>query len=201
MFTGIISDIGRIVALEPMAKGVRLDIQSHFDPETILLGASIASDGVCLTVTQITPNDEGCLYQVDLSEETLKRTTAHSWGIGRLLNLERALKVGDELGGHWVSGHVDGIAQIESTIKEADFTRFEVSIPKDLMPFVAQKGSITLDGISLTVNELKSSQIGLTLVPHTLAHTTWGAKQIGDTINVEIDLMARYAARLMKANT
>ena len=194
MFTGIISDVGEVVG----RRGGVFTIRSHYDPATIALGASIAHDGCCLTVTQLTPVPGGCTYTLDVSNETLSKTTLGTWQPGRAINLERALKAGDELGGHIVSGHVDGVAEIVAIGDDGDSRRFTLQVPAELARFVAPKGSVALDGTSLTVNEVAGVRFGINLIPHTLTVTSWGRKTIGDQINLEIDLFARYVARLME---
>jgi riboflavin synthase len=194
MFTGIISDVGEVVT---RAGGV-FTVRSHYDPATIALGASIAHDGCCLTVTKVMPEPGGCRYTLDVSNETLALTTLGDWQAGRAINLERALKAGDELGGHIVSGHVDGVARIVGLRADGDSRRFEFEVPPDLARFIASKGSVALDGTSLTVNEVSANRFGVNLIPHTLTHTSWGRKTIGDRINLEIDPLARYVARLME---
>ena len=195
MFTGIITDVGDLVA---RAGGV-FTISSHYDPATIALGASIAHDGCCVTVTSLRPEPGGCRYTVDVSNETLSKTTLGYWQPGARINLERALKAGDELGGHIVSGHVDGVARIVSVRPDGDSRRFEFEVPQDLARLIAPKGSVALDGTSLTVNEVEGRRFGVNLIPHTLTVTSWGRKTLGDYVNLEIDLFARYVARYMDA--
>ena len=194
MFTGIISDIGEVIS----RTGGVFSIRSHFDPATIALGASISHDGCCLTVTRLEPETSGCRYTVDVSNETLSKTTLGTWTPGHRINLERALKAGDELGGHIVSGHVDGTARIVDLGDDGDSRRFTFEVPAELARFIAPKGSVALDGTSLTVNEVDGNRFGVNLIPHTLTVTSWGRKTTGDLINVEIDLFARYVARLME---
>lgn len=191
MFTGIVTDIGEI--LEVSAKGdTRFAIGCSYDMDDVALGASIACDGVCLTVIEKAQGR----FDVEASAETLSLTTAGSWTPGRRLNLERALRVGDELGGHIVSGHVDGLAEIIGIRDEGDSTRFVFRAPAHLARFIAPKGSVALNGTSLTVNEVSGAEFGVNIIPHTKAHTTWGAAALGDPVNLEIDTMARYVARL-----
>jgi riboflavin synthase len=196
MFTGIITDIGEVTAVIG-ADERRLAIATAFDPDTIPIGASIACSGICLTVTELRKNQ----FSVVASAETIARTTLGSWKKGTKLNLERALKVGDELGGHIVSGHTDGVARLVSTRKENDSIRLVFAPPADLAKFVAPKGSVALDGVSLTVNEVigtpDGDQFGVNIIPHTAAHTTLGRLQPGDAVNMEIDMLARYVARLI----
>lgn len=195
MFTGIITDIGRIAKITK-AGDTRFDILTSYDPETIALGASIACSGVCLTVVEKGTGTDGHWFAMEASKETLDVTTAGQWREGSLLNLERALKMGDELGGHIVSGHVDGIAKIVSIVAEGDSQRYSFEAPKNLMGFIAPKGSVTLDGTSLTVNQVSAQNFGVNLISHTQEVTTWGAAREGDLVNLEIDVLARYVARL-----
>ena len=206
MFTGLISDVGRLVAIRGEGAMRRLTIESAYDPHSIALGASIACSGPCLTAVAVEPHGDGCRFQVDAAAETLARTTLGSWVEGRRINLERSLKIGDELGGHLVTGHVDGTAQIvareEVTGDDAPWgpsTRFAFRVPADLARFVAQKGSVCLDGTSLTVNTVEDDVFSVLLIPHTLAVTTWAERREGDAVNLEVDLIARYAARLTEA--
>ena len=196
MFTGIITDIGQISRVHDMGDR-RFDIETQYDPDTIAIGASIACSGVCLTVVERGTRDDGKRwFGVEASKETLDVTTAHAWGVGTCLNLERALCLGDELGGHIVSGHVDGIAEITSIEPEGDSKRFTFIIPDALSKFVAAKGSVTLDGTSLTVNSVEGSKFGVNIISHTQFVTTWGNMSVGDHLNFEIDVLARYVARL-----
>ena len=195
MFTGIITDIGRIAKITK-AGDTRFDILTSYDPETIALGASIACSGVCLTVVEKGTGADGHWFAMEASKETLDVTTAGQWREGSLLNLERALKMGDELGGNIVSGHVDGIAKIVSIVAEGDSQRYSFEAPKNLMGFIAPKGSVTLDGTSLTVNQVSAQNFGVNLISHTQEVTTWGAAREGDLVNLEIDVLARYVARL-----
>lgn len=194
MFTGLISDVGRVVARE----GGRFTLETAYDPATIALGASIACDGVCLTVTSLTPAGTGCHFTVDVSNETLGKSCLDQWQQGREINLERSLRVGDELGGHIVSGHVDGRARIVDLRADGESRRFLFEAPDHLAVYIAPKGSVALDGTSLTVNEVAGSRFGVNLIPHTLTRTTWGRKKPGDEVNLEVDLFARYVARLME---
>jgi riboflavin synthase len=194
MFTGIITDIGELVARE----GGRFTIRSRYGVESIALGASIACDGACLTATEIVADSAGCLFKVDVSNETLSRTTLGTWQAGRRINLERALKAGDELGGHIVSGHVDGLAGIRTISADGQSRRFVFEVPDGLARFIATKGSVALDGISLTVNEVEKGSFGVNIIPHTLTHTTLSAKKPGDRVNLEVDVFARYVARAME---
>jgi riboflavin synthase len=198
MFTGIVTDIGEIESLKPTAQGQlhRLRIACHYDRATIADGASIANNGVCLTVVQSGVAGGKTWFEVDAAAETLALTTAKHWAVGTRLNLERALKIGDELGGHVVAGHVDGIATIESREDLPDMARFVLKTTRELARFIAPKGSVTLDGVSLTVNMVDDVKFSVLIIPHTLAVTTLSSWQAGSEVNIEVDLMARYAARL-----
>ncbi|WP_063683083.1 riboflavin synthase [Bradyrhizobium stylosanthis] len=203
MFTGIVTDIGEIVGFTPTAQGQlhRLRIACSYDQSTIADGASIASNGVCLTVVASgvaggKDSKQRTWYDVDAAAETLALTTAKHWKLGTKLNLERALKIGDELGGHIVAGHADGIATIVSREDLPDMARFELSTTRELARFIATKGSITLDGVSLTVNTVADVTFSVLIIPHTLTVTTIGGWKAGAEVNIEVDLMARYAARL-----
>lgn len=191
MFTGIITDVGEIIELEQRGD-LRARIKTAYDTSGIDLGASIASDGVCLTVISL--GDDW--YDVEISAETVSKTNLASWAEGKLVNLERALKVGDELGGHIVSGHVDGVAEIIKMQDEGDSTRISFKAPAELAKFIAEKGSVTLNGTSLTVNEVDGNEFGINVIPHTQQVTTWGDAKVGDLVNLEIDTLARYVARL-----
>jgi riboflavin synthase len=200
MFTGIVTDVGTVAAATPLAKGTRFRIETRYAPETIAIGASIACAGVCLTVVALP--GEGSnerWFEVEAWEEALRLTTAGSWDIGARLNLERALKIGDELGGHIVAGHVDGMAGIIGREEEGEAVRFRLEAPRDLARFIAPKGSVALDGTSLTVNQVDGPRFDVLLIHHSLQVTTWGERQAGDRVNVEVDTMARYAARLAEA--
>lgn len=198
MFTGIITDVGEIASLAPRAEGQlhRLRISCRYDRATIADGASIACNGVCLTVVASGVESGATWFDVDAGAETLRLTTAKSWIEGQKLNLERALKIGDELGGHIVAGHVDGIATIVSRNDLPDMAKFDLRAPRELAKFIATKGSVTLDGVSLTVNSAVDDIFSVMIIPHTLSVTTLGSWHAGSEINLEIDLMARYAARL-----
>jgi len=201
MFTGIITDIGRIRSLDPRGD-LRVVVETRYDPATIALGASIACSGPCLTVVDKGPD----WFAVDASAETLARTPPDFWTIGKRLNLERALKVGDELGGHIVSGHVDGIGTVVSILPEGDSHRWTIDAPVDLAPYLAPKGSVSIDGVSLTVNTVEdvpggATRIGLNIIPHTEAHTTLGTMVAGDQVNLEIDTLARYLGRMQAYHT
>ena len=194
MFTGIITDIGHVLALENRGD-LRARIATGYDISGIEIGASIASDGVCLTVVDKGTNPQGW-YDVDISAETVSKTSLAAWVVGKRVNLERALKVGDELGGHIVSGHVDGVALIVAMTDEGDSTRVTLEAPDDLGRFIAPKGSVALNGTSLTVNEVNGARFGINFIPHTKSVTTWGDAAVGDRVNLEVDTMARYVARL-----
>lgn len=194
MFTGIITDVGEVARRD----GGRFTIRCGYAPETIAIGASIACDGACLTAVEVAPAGEGSAFTVDVSNETLGRTTLGAWQPGRPVNLERALRAGDELGGHIVAGHVDGVGTIVDIRPDGDSRRFTVEAPDELARYLAPKGSVALDGISLTLNEVSRSRFGINVVPHTLTHTTLGVRRAGDRVNLEIDLIARYVARLME---
>ncbi|MGY3035551.1 riboflavin synthase [Bradyrhizobium sp. USDA 4354] len=202
MFTGIVTDIGEIVSFTPTAQGQlhRLRIACRYDQSTIADGASIACNGVCLTVVASGVADgdskQSTWFDVDTAAETLALTTAKHWKVGTKLNLERALKIGDELGGHIVAGHADGIATIVSREDLPDMARFVLSTTRELARFIATKGSITLDGVSLTINTVADATFSVLIIPHTLTVTTIGGWKAGDEVNIEVDLMARYAARL-----
>ena len=191
MFTGIITDIGTIRSVEQRGD-LRIEIATGYDVTTVDMGASIACDGVCLTVVEKT-SDSFC---VDVSAESAGLTTIGDWKTGLPVNLERALKVGDELGGHIVSGHVDGVAEIVALRDEGDSTRVTLRAPEALAKFIAPKGSVALNGTSLTVNEVNGTDFGINFIPHTKAVTTWGSAAVGDRVNLEIDTLARYVARL-----
>jgi riboflavin synthase len=194
MFTGIITDIGTVAHRD----GGTFTIASHYAAEGIALGASICCDGVCLTVTSAVPDGTGSRFTVDVSNETLSKTSLASWGPGTAINLERALRAGDELGGHIVSGHVDGLATIIDIQTDGESQRFLLEAPAHLAPYIAPKGSVALDGTSLTVNEVAGSRFGVNLIPHSLTVTTWGRKRVGQPINLEVDMFARYVARLLE---
>ena len=200
MFTGIITDIGEVTKVE-MLGDLHARIGTRYDMASVDLGASIACNGICLTVV-----DKGVgWFDVDISAESVAKTNIMqgnvAWPVGTKLNLERALKLGDELGGHIVSGHVDGVAKVISVLDEGESTRFVFEAPDALARFIAPKGSVSLNGTSLTVNDVEGRQFGVNIIPHTKAHTTWGAVKAGDEINLEIDTLARYVARLAEYDT
>jgi len=206
MFTGIVTDIGVIESVKDHGDTLRrIRIHASYDAAGIAMGASIACSGPCLTVVGFGPRPEGgCWFEVDAAAETLARTTVGTWAIGMRLNLERALKIGDELGGHLVSGHVDGVADViardEITDKSGSSwgatAKFTIRVPMELAKFVVEKGSVSLDGTSLTINSVERDVLTVLLIPHTLEVTTWGAVKAGTRLNIEVDQMARYAARL-----
>jgi riboflavin synthase len=200
MFTGIVTDIGTVSAVTPREKGVHVRVETNYDPATIAIGASIACAGVCLTVVGLPEQGSNQRWlEVEAWEEALRLTTAADWQAGTRINLERALKIGDELGGHIVSGHVDGMATVLSREDEGEAVRFTLEAPADLARFIARKGSVALDGTSLTVNHVGGNRFDVLLIRHSLAVTTWGERQAGDRVNLEVDTMARYAARLAEA--
>ena len=204
MFTGLVSDVGRVEAITGGERLRRVRIASAFDPASIALGASIACSGPCLTVVASGPHETGSWFEVEVAAETLERTSAGDWREGTRLNLERSLRIGDELGGHIVTGHIDGTAQILSREDVTDdvwgaTARFVLRAPAAVSRFIAEKGSVTLDGTSLTVNGVSGDDLSILVIPHTLAVTTWGERRAGDRVNLEVDLMARYAARLVEA--
>ena len=192
MFTGIISDIGTIERVEQLPAGKRFHVLSSYDLDGIDIGASISHDGVCLTVVE----KSSTTYAVEAWEEALRLTTAERWSVDSKLNLERALKIGDELGGHIVSGHVDGRAQIVEVNSEGEATRYTLQAPDELARFIAPKGSVALNGTSLTVNKVDGVRFDVLLIKHSQEVTTWGQARKGDLVNLEVDTMARYAARL-----
>jgi riboflavin synthase len=200
MFTGIVTDVGTVRSAEQRGD-LRLTIGTNYDLDTVDLGASISCSGVCLTV--VDKGDDW--FAVDVSGETVSKTAGGHWREGAKLNLERALRLGDELGGHIVTGHVDAVAEVVGTCQEGDSTRVGISVPKALAPMIAPKGSVTLDGVSLTVNEVREAEDGSThfavnIIPHTERHTTLGELNAGQQLNVEVDVLARYIARMMVAN-
>ena len=191
MFTGIITDVGTVEALEQRGD-LRAVVKAHYETQTISDGASIACSGAGLTVV-----DKGAdWFAVDISKETLDHTTLGAWSVGSRINLERSLRIGDELGGHMVSGHVDGVATVLSLIDEGDSRRLTIRVPGRISRFIASKGSVALDGISLTVNEVEADVFGVNIIPHTWEETTLADVGPGSRLNVEIDMLARYVARL-----
>lgn len=199
MFTGLVSDVGEIVAREERGQLIRFRIGCSYAVESIELGASIACSGPCLTAVATGTDNGRTWFDVDVAAETLARTSAGQWQVGARINLERSLKIGDELGGHLVTGHVDGIAQVTAREAFDGMVRFEFRAPQAVKQFIAEKGSVSLDGTSLTVNSVDDDIFSVLLIPHTLAVTTWQDRNLGDAVNLEVDLMARYAARLTEA--
>lgn len=206
MFTGIVSDVGRVRSVEKRGD-TRFVIETVYEPDSMLLGASVACSGCCLTVVEKGNNSGQNWFAVDASRETLDCTVLGTWQAGTPINLERALKAGDELGGHIVSGHVDGVGEIVDIHPDGDSKRFTFEVPEALGQFIASKGSVTIDGTSLTVNEVEDlprganasvTRFGVNIIPHTQAVTTWGKARVGQRINLEIDMLARYVARLAK---
>lgn len=195
MFTGIVTDIGEIEQVEQLDKGRRLRVRTHWNIDDLEIGASVAHAGVCLTVVA----REGDRYDVEAWEEALRLTTLADLHVGSRVNLERSLRIGDELGGHLVQGHVDGTATIVDRVEEGGAVRFVIEAPKELARFIAPKGSVALDGTSLTVNAVEGNRFDVLIIAHTLEVTTWGERKTGDRVNIEIDQMARYAARLAEA--
>jgi len=194
MFTGIITDLGSLeVRREAPGDDLRLVISTRWDTADIALGASVACNGVCLTVVERAPQR----LAFDVSAETLSKTTIGAWREGQKINLERSLRLGDELGGHLVYGHVDGIAEVSEITPDAGSLRYRFTAPADLLRFLAPKGSVALDGVSLTVNDVQDESFGVNIIPHTAEMTTFGSYRQGDRINLEIDMLARYVARLL----
>lgn len=192
MFTGIVTDIGTVAA----RNGTTIRIASHYDPATVTLGASIACDGCCLTVTRVEEESEGALFDVDVSNETASRTMLGHWKPGTRINLERSLSFGSELGGHLMTGHIDGLARIVARTPDGESVRFVLEAPAEFAQFIAAKGSVALNGVSLTVNEIEGVRFGVNVIPYTLTHTTWEDRKAGDLINLEVDLLARYVERI-----
>ncbi len=189
MFTGIVSDLGTVAA----RNGTRLTIASRYPSQSLALGGSVACDGCCLTVAGLGANGT---FEVDVSNETAARTTLGNWQEGIRINLERPLTFGDELGGHLVTGHIDGVARIVERRADGESVRFVLEAPAELARFIAPKGSVALNGVSLTVNEVDGARFGVNIIPFTLTHTTWGDLKAGDLLNLEVDLLARYVDRL-----
>ena len=193
MFTGLVSGIGTLEERD----GARFVIACPYKRGSLEEGASVACDGCCLTIVGVgKAKDKGAVFAVEVSNETLERTTIGAWQVGRRINLERALTLGGELGGHLVTGHVDGRARIVARQPDGDSMRFTLDAPAEFAPFIAGKGSLALDGVSLTVNDVDGLRFGVNIIPYTLAHTTWGDRRPSDLVNLEVDLLARYAARL-----
>ncbi len=196
MFTGLVSDVGEVMMTEERGAVRRLRIACSYPVEGIALGASIACSGPCLTAVATGTESGRTWFDIDAGAETLDRTTLGDWRVGQRINLERSLKLGDELGGHLVSGHIDGMAKVLRVTRIGETTRYDIEVPERLARFIAEKGSVALDGTSLTVNSVEGCVFSVLLIPHTLAVTTWGGTREGDRLNIEIDTMARYAARL-----
>jgi riboflavin synthase len=200
VFTGVINELGDVLEVNEQADGLRrLTIACGYDPATIDIGASIACSGPCLTVVERGRRGNRTFFAVDVAAETLRVTNARSWQRGTKLNLERSLRLGDELGGHLVSGHVDGIAELVAREDLLDMARLSLRLPAALSRFIAPKGSVALDGVSLTVNEVEGATFSVLIIPHTLKVTTFGGLRAGARLNLEVDQMARYAARLLEA--
>jgi riboflavin synthase len=198
MFTGIVNDLGEVIEVQHKAQGLRrLRIGCGYDPDSIGVGASIACSGICLTVVDRGRSGNRSLFAVDAAAETLRMTTAGGWQRGTRLNLERSLRLGDELGGHMVSGHVDGLAELTAREDLTEMARLSLRVPAELARFIAPKGSVALDGVSLTINEVRGDTFSVLIIPHTLQVTTLGALGVGAQLNLEVDQMARYAARLL----
>ena len=199
MFTGIITSVGTILEIEKTFD-LKVTIGHSYDDNHIQIGGSIAHDGICLTVTDKGRNENVCWYTIDVSGETLSKTNVmlepSKWESGKLINLEKSLRVGDELGGHIVTGHVDGVAEVIKCETSGSSTKMFFLLPDELVPFIAKKGSVALNGTSLTVNDVKTNSFSINLIPHTKKTTTWGSLKEGDIVNVEIDTLARYVARL-----
>jgi riboflavin synthase len=199
MFTGLVTDIGEVLSVDERAEGLRqITIACAYDPASIGIGASICCAGVCMTAVASGTSSGRGSFSVDAAAETLAVTTVGRWRKGTRVNLERSLKMGDELGGHLVSGHVDGLAELVGRDDLTDIARLTLRVRKPLARFIAQKGSVALDGVSLTVNDVTDDTFSVLIIPHTLAVTTLGALKQGDSLNLEVDVMARYAARLME---
>lgn len=196
MFTGIITDLGRVRKIS-VNGDTRMEFITAYDTATLNMGASIACSGVCLTVIDKGEDQGSGWFAAQVSNETLSCTTLKSWCEGTFVNFERPLKVGDELGGHMVSGHVDGVAEITDIQPDDGSQRFTFKAPGSLSPMIASKGSVTIDGISLTVNEVSGDHFGINVIPHTLDVTTLGKKRVGDIVNLEVDMLVRYVARLL----
>lgn len=194
MFTGLISFVGTLIG----RRGARFSIACRYKRSSLEEGASIACDGCCLTLVDIGKARKGVVFTVEASNETLARTTLGAWQEGRRINLERALTLGDELGGHLVTGHIDGRAKILERDPDGDSVRFVLESPPELARFIAEKGSVALDGVSLTVNDADGARFGVNIIPYTLSHTTWEDRVPDDLVNLEVDLLARYVARLAR---
>ncbi len=195
MFTGIITDVGTVQLITKRGD-TTIKIATVYEPAAVAIGASIACSGACLTVIAKGGKEGDAWFSVEASAETLSKTTLSGWAVGTKVNLERSLRVGDEIGGHIVSGHVDGVGDVVSVTPEGDSVRYKIKAPKQLAKFIAAKGSIAIDGTSLTVNEVDGNTFGVNIIPHTAKVTTWGGVKTGDKVNIEIDMLARYLARL-----
>ena len=196
MFTGIVTDVGQVLAATRLSAGMRFRIATTYEPDSLAIGASVACSGPCLTVVERGSAGSRGFFDVDASTETLERTTLGRWSAGTRVNLERALKLGDELGGHMVTGHVDGVALIAERRDEGGMARFAFEAPQSVARFIAEKGSVCLDGTSLTVNAVEGRRFEVMIIPHTLAVTTWAERRPGDAVNLEVDLFARYLEQL-----
>lgn len=203
MFTGIITDVGEVTAVVPGGQtgDLRFTIATRFDMDGVDLGASIACSGCCLTVTTKGKDNGRGWFTVDVSGESLSKTTLGTWAVSRRINLERSLKFGDELGGHLVYGHVDGVARIGSITPEGGSLRYVFEAPQTLALFIASKGSVAIDGVSLTVNEVDGARFGVNIIPHTQRETTFGTARAGDPVNIEVDMLARYVARQLEGRS
>lgn len=199
MFTGIITHQGAVRRLERQGGDVRIFVQSEILAAEFVIGASVAHDGACLTIVSAEPEGEGAIHACDVSNETLSKTTLGGWREGSTVNLERAARFGDEIGGHLVTGHVDGVGELVERSEDARSLRLVFEAPEALSPMIAPKGSITINGVSLTVNEVEGARFGVNLIPHTADVTNLGSLQVGARVNLEIDTVARYLARLLEA--
>ncbi|WP_375674617.1 riboflavin synthase [Bartonella sp. CL100XZDX] len=198
MFTGIITDIGCVEDVQPLKQGMRLKISTRYAIESLVIGASIACSGICLTIVERgLKQEDSNWFVVEAWEETLRLTNLAQWTKGTFVNLERSLRLGDEMGGHLVSGHIDGLAEIIEQKNEGDAIRFYLKVSRQFMPFIVNKGSIALNGTSLTVNCVEDCVFDVLIIRHTLEMTTWGQAKIGDRVNLEIDQLARYAAKIL----
>ncbi|WP_455478318.1 riboflavin synthase [Bartonella sp. B10] len=196
MFTGIITDIGCVEDIQSLKQGIRLKISTHYELDSLEIGGSIACSGICLTIIELAPKqDPICWFVVEAWEETLRLTNLTRWTKGTVINLERSLRFGDEVGGHLVLGHIDGLAEIIDKRNEGDAVRFYLKVPTRLSPFIVSKGSIALNGTSLTINSVKNNIFDVLIIRYTLEMTTWGQTKVGDQINLEVDQFARYAAK------
>ncbi|MET0182581.1 MAG: riboflavin synthase [Caulobacterales bacterium] len=201
MFTGIVTALGEVTAAERLAGLTRLTVESSYDADSVAIGASICHDGCCLTVVEKSPRPGGMRHVVEVAAESLAVTTLGKLEAGHKVNLERSLMAGDELGGHIVQGHVDGLGEITSVTKDGEGYRFRIKPPQDIAHLIAPKGSIAMAGVSLTVNEVDSEGFGVLIIPHTWAVTTLSKLQAGDKVNLEADMMARYVARILDARS